>query len=55
MVATELLEITRRKYEEDPENDPYDDGGASTIGYTAAAIMELACGFNIPVHVLWGA
>ena len=54
-MAAELLEITRRIYEEDPENDPYDDGGASTIGCTAATIMELACGFNIPVHVTWGA
>jgi hypothetical protein len=24
------------------------------IGFTAAAIMELARGFNIPVHVMWG-
>ena len=53
-VATELLEITRRIYEEDPENDPYDGGDASTLGYTAATIMELAYGFNIPVHVMWG-
>ena len=54
MVATELLDSTRRIYAEDPDNDPYDDGGASTIGYTAAAIMELTYGFNIPVHVKWG-
>ena len=53
-MAAELLEITRRIYEEDPENDPYDGGDASTLGYTAAAIMELATGFNIPVHVMWG-
>ena len=33
---------------------PYDGGDASTLGYTAAAIMELAYGFNIPVHVMWG-
>ena len=49
------MEIMRRIYEEDPENEPYDDGDASTIGYTAVAIMELACGFNIPAHVMWGA
>ena len=54
MVATELLEITRRIYEEDPENNPYDDGDASTVGYTAAAIMELACNFNIRVHIMRG-
>ena len=54
-MAAELLEITRRIYEEDPENDPYDGSDVSTLGYTAAAIMELACGFNIPVHVMWGA
>ena len=54
MVATELLEITGRIYEEDPENDPYDGNDVSTLGYTAAAIMELASGFNTPVHVMWG-
>ena len=53
-MAAELLEITRRIYEEDPENDPYDGSDVSTLGYTAVAIMELACGFNIPVHVMWG-
>ena len=54
-VAAELLEITQRIYEEDPENDPYNnDCDAPIVGYTAAAIMELARGFNIPVHVLWG-
>ena len=41
-------------YEEDPENDPYDGSDVSTLGYTAAAIMELASGFNTPVHVMWG-
>ena len=45
-MATELLGITRRIYEEDPENYPDDGSDVSTLGYTAAAIMELACGFN---------
>ena len=53
-VAAERLETTRRIYEEDPENDPYDGGNVSTLGYTVAASMELASGFHIPVHVLWG-
>ena len=53
-MATELLEITRIIYEEDQVNDPYDGGDASTIGYTADAIVGLARGSNIPAHVMWG-
>lgn len=52
-VAAELLEITRRIYEEDPDNGPYNDGDAPNVGYSAAAILELARGFSIPVHVMW--
>ena len=50
-VAKELLEISRRIYEEDPDNDP---GDVPIVGYTAATIVELARGFNIPVHICWG-
>ena len=54
MVATELLDRTLRIYEEDPENDPFDDGDVPSIGYTAATIMELTRGCNIPAHVMRG-
>ena len=46
-----MFAITHRIDEKDPETDPYDGGDVLSIGYTAATIMELPRGFNIPVSV----
>ena len=40
-VVEVLLIVTEELYGEDEENDPYDGGDASKIGFTAAAITQL--------------
>ena len=53
-VAAELVEVTRRIYEDDPES-PYEDGqDCGHVGFTAAAIEELCRGLGVPIHIIWG-
>ncbi len=48
-----LLHVTEELYEDDPENDPYDGGDASKIGFTAASIALLCRQLSVPIHIKW--
>ncbi len=52
-IAAELIEVTRRIYEDDPES-PYEDNNFARVGFTAAAICELCKGLGVPIHIIWG-
>ena len=53
-VAEMLVHATEALYEDDDENDPYDGGDASKIGFTAAAVVQLCRDLGAPVHIKWG-
>ena len=53
-VAEMLVHATEALYEQDDENDPYDGGDASKIGFTAAAVVQLCRDLGAPVHIKWG-
>ncbi len=52
-IADMLMHVTEALYE-DEENDPYDGGEASKIGFTAAAIAQLCRELGVPIHIKWG-
>ena len=53
-IAEMLINATAALYEDDPDNNPYDGGDASKIGFTAASIALLCRQLCVPIHIKWG-